>query len=198
MLSSADQRAVDYYNKFARGRTQAPPDIELVSDDFARQTYCFLPAVNRVVDAGCGYGRAVPLLRELGTTDYLGVDPSREQVRLARLLHPDCTFEVSSLYDLGTRHLGEFDGFFLCAVLFCIPRHRLARAFKSLRASLKQGATGLASATIGRGTIANTDGLELTLYQPQELIDVAKAAGFSVRDCRVVEGRLFQVSLEAV
>lgn len=56
----------------------------------ARLIHDFAPNVS-ILDIGCGDGRQA---RWLGYSDYLGVDPSPEAVKLARAFNPGKRFEV--------------------------------------------------------------------------------------------------------
>jgi SAM-dependent methyltransferase len=93
---------------------------------------------DRVLDVGCGNGRAYALLRG-ETFDYVGVDNSAELVRLARERYPDLLAEwrVGSILELPFEG-GDFDVVAAFAVLHHIPSRAfrlkaLAEAYRVLR-----------------------------------------------------------------
>lgn len=75
----------------------------------------------RVLDFGCGYGRTLTELHELGYRDLWGIDSSSQMVRLAR---EQCPY--ASLHVREEEHLpfaeGSFDAVLVLAVLTCIVR----------------------------------------------------------------------------
>ncbi len=136
-----------------------------------------------VVDVGCGYGRFVPVLPDIGVKaeDYLGIDFSEEQIKLARRLYPRLRFEVASIYEAGNRYLARFNGFFCTAMFMHIPRARAAEALASLRNCLQDGAVGLLSTPEGmEGCLEfrTPEGLLNTNYTEEELLSELVGAGF--------------------
>lgn len=87
-----------------------------------------VPFDSKILDFGCGYGRITKQLSQLGFSEVVGIDSSKEMVNRG----------LSECPELDLRHLstdvypfsdGEFDSIVLCAVLTCIPeqsyRHRV-------------------------------------------------------------------------
>lgn len=157
------------------------------ADPFSRGAFGSLPQNHLVVDVGCGYGRMVDILDDLGIERYLGVDPAEEQINLARRLHADSplrTFEVGNIYELGEKYPGRFDGFMLMAVLMHIPAPRLEEAFRSLRKALKVPGTGMFSTPFStdreEGEVVEVEpGFFLTLHNPDTIRDILLRSGFS-------------------
>ncbi len=89
-----------------------------------------------VLDLGCGPGRDLKTLRELGHNP-IGLDGSAEFVRMAR---DDAQCEVWQ-QDFLQLALPEqwFDGVFANASLFHVPSQELPRVLRQLHASLKAG-----------------------------------------------------------
>jgi 2-polyprenyl-3-methyl-5-hydroxy-6-metoxy-1,4-benzoquinol methylase len=179
ILSEAERAAHSVYERDGLlGKTDSTP---LWSDPFSRGIFSRLPPVAEVIDIGCGHGRFIKILPELGISDkgYLGVDFSSEQVNNARRLHPGYAFEALNLFELAGRYPGRFDGFICAAVLMHVPRTRALAALRSMRASLKTGAVGLLSTPAGIGEAESVTGkMILTLYEPDELIELFSQSGF--------------------
>jgi SAM-dependent methyltransferase len=76
-----------------------------------------------ILDAGCGVGSLTGHLASCGYT-VEGVDCSRESVRYARLLSPNCTFTVSAVEDHAATHPDQFGGVVANMVLQSVPNGR--------------------------------------------------------------------------
>lgn len=96
-----------------------------------------VPLDAKVLDFGCGYGRITKQISELGYSDVIGIDSSKEMINRG----------LSDYPELDLRHLstevfpfadGEFDSIVLCAVLTCI-REQSSRdnVLRELRRVLK-------------------------------------------------------------
>lgn len=178
MLTEKELKTLGIYQ--AEGRRGEVDDSPLELDPFAVKTFSRMRAAGRVVDIGCGHGRVVPLLSDMGIAKerYTGVDPSSAQVALAQELHPGMKFEVGDIYSVGDTYPAYFDGFWCCMMLFHIPRERLTEALLSLRKSLKVNAVGIIATACGIGVKCDEDGMEFTLYETAELQGVLEQAGF--------------------
>ena len=186
-LNEYDKLCIDYYNRQALiGKMYHP----LVVDGSSPGVFSELVPGHTVVDAGCGYGRAVSILPALGINGYLGLDFADEQIALAQRLFPGFRFDVCSIYDMGKKYPLQFDGFILTAVLMCIPRTRAHEALMSIRATLKPGALGLVATLHGQGISLNSEGFPAYRYQFEELKAEFLHAGFISRDLLVQDGML--------
>lgn len=95
----------------------------------------------RVLDAGCGPGE--PVTRLLAERfDVVGVDFSREQLRLARRRVPDAEFVQQDLTDLGFAP-ESFDGVVSYYALIHVPRERDRAVLAALHRLLKPGGAAL-------------------------------------------------------
>lgn len=178
MLTTRELETLAVYEK--RGRQRQIDTVPIWADSFTMDIFSYLSGEGRVIDIGCGHGRFISLLDDLGIPHegYLGVDPSPEQIGLGRELWPDHAFEVGDIYTVGERHPERFDGFWCATVLMHLPRERLDEGLVSLRGSLKKGAVGLVSTPFGEGGCVNRHGMELTLYGIEEIEEAFKKAGF--------------------
>jgi SAM-dependent methyltransferase len=74
-----------------------------------------------ILDFGCGYGRTMEALAELGFTDLTGVDIAPAMIARARSRHPEMWFDVLDSWPQLDRLDGSVDVVVLFAVLTCIP-----------------------------------------------------------------------------
>jgi SAM-dependent methyltransferase len=198
-LSKQEQTAVDIYD--ARVREGNLDNTPLWVDGFSQVIFYDLPKDAEVLDVGCGIGRAVPILPDLGIEKYLGIDPSIEQVRVCRSRWPELQFEVSEIRELANKYPNRFSGFLLITVLMHIPRRDLSQALGSLRGCLKQGAHGMISLPMGqpdRLMMRNNVGMMLTLYTQEELESALGRHGFVVRQMFSPNSHMLLVHAEAV
>jgi SAM-dependent methyltransferase len=105
---------VDYWNRMGPGKPFSHPlNFERLSQ--------WLTPDSRIIDLGCGYGRALGLLFERGYHNLIGLDPAAAMIAAARERYPAITFEVLSSpphVDLpGT----SVDAVLLFSVLTCVP-----------------------------------------------------------------------------
>ncbi|HEU4780321.1 MAG TPA: class I SAM-dependent methyltransferase [Steroidobacteraceae bacterium] len=102
--------------------------------DSARLTHA-LPRDANILDYGCGQGRLVDELVELGYTHLLGIDSSPEMIRIASERIPAATFLVNDGEQLPCGD-ASLDAVLLFAVLTCIPsdsiQKNLLREFKRI------------------------------------------------------------------
>lgn len=100
-----DEVADTYADHFPSTEPEQPVDLAMIAHFAA-----LLGEGRRVLDAGCGAGRMMPLLAGLGC-EVRGVDLSPGMVRRGRVDHPEFDIEVASLIDLPFGD-GEVDGVF--------------------------------------------------------------------------------------
>lgn len=196
MLTERESTAVGRYNE--RARTGDTKDLPVWVDANSAEIFAPFPKGGIVLDAGCGTGRAISLLEDLGIQNYLGIDPAHEQIRLARKLHPSKEFAVCSIAGLGHRYPNTFDGFVLFAVLMHMDRDDVPKALASLRASLKDGAVGMFSTPRGAGTAPNNVGLMLTLFDFDEMEKLLTGAGFEVTHLYSPSGQMLLGGVRAI
>lgn len=155
-------------------------DSPLDLDPFAARTFARMRSKGRVLDIGCGHGRVVPVIADMGIEKefYKGVDPSPAQISLAKDIYPDLNFEVGNIYQIGDAYPAHFDGFWCCMMLMHVPRDKVVQALKSLRKSLRVNAVGIIATPCGAGTKRDEEGMEITLYDEAELKIFLERAGF--------------------
>ena len=76
---------------------------------------------SRILDFGCGYGRALGLLHQHGYTRLIGVDPASSMISAARERFPHILFEELADAPRLAMSDASVDAVFLFAVLTCVP-----------------------------------------------------------------------------
>jgi 2-polyprenyl-3-methyl-5-hydroxy-6-metoxy-1,4-benzoquinol methylase len=94
----------------------------------------------RILDIGCGSGRDLAVLHQLGFDCY-GVDPTPEFVAIAQHTHPELVgrIELGELPDLKNPFGSDFDGVLCSAVLMHIDIEQLSATAAAIKSCLKQG-----------------------------------------------------------
>ncbi len=145
----------------------------------------------KVLDIGCGSGRDMSLLSEIGCEVY-GIEPVEEFRTLAYNSHPELEgriFTGSIPEDVPELPIKGFDGILVSAVLMHIPEGRLFDAAFKIRDLMKMGGVLLVSVPVER------DDLE----EPSTVLrsDENTAAGNLGGETRDTNGRLMNIRPEA-
>jgi SAM-dependent methyltransferase len=137
-----------------------------------------------VLDAGCGTGRLIPLLRDAGLRS-IGVDPSPGMLAIARTRFPETRFEVGGLAALPVPG-AAVDGVLAWYSIIHTPPERLGPVVAELARVVRPRGTVLLGFQAGTGTrlIERGYGTEATitavLHDPQDVADRLEAGGFAV------------------
>lgn len=102
---STDKRTIDWYNDNAEGYTKhVQTTTESVYHSYYEKPamYSLLPDIKdkKVISLGCGSGEDSEYLRNLGTSQSVGVDISEKLIDIAKLNHPKCDFKVMDMEKL--------------------------------------------------------------------------------------------------
>ena len=115
---------IDYWNQVGPTKPFAHPvNIE----QFGRWV---LPT-DRILDYGCGYGRALGFLHANGYTNLIGVDPAPAMIDAARQNFPAISFDVLNDHQRVQLPEASVDGVLLLSVLTCVPTNDGQRAIIS-------------------------------------------------------------------
>lgn len=139
-----DEVANTYADRFRTTEPELPLELAMV-EHFAS----LLTGDRRVLDAGCGAGRMLPLLAELGCVAE-GVDLSPEMVRRARADHPEFATQVASITDLPFDD-ASFDGVFSWYSTIHGDDAALTSAMSEFRRVLRPGGVVLVAFQSGTG-----------------------------------------------
>lgn len=161
--------------------TTISDDFEAPIDRAMLETFAELAGQRsgRVIDAGCGTGRVARFLADRGL-DVIGVDVAPGMVDQARLAHPDITFAVGELTDLGGVGSQAAAVAFWYSII-TTPPGSLAEVWAELARVLVPGGVALVAFQCGAGEAVErpqaygTDA-DLTLYR-HDLDEVCSGLG---------------------
>src|SRR5215467_7253399 len=78
---------------------------------------------SRILDYGCGYGRALGILRSKGYWNLVGMDPAPAMIDRACADHPQIAFSVLDDFRSTGLPAGSIDAVLMFAVLTSVPRN---------------------------------------------------------------------------
>lgn len=174
-----DEVADSYADHFRSTEPELPVELAMI-EHFA----CLLSGEKRVLDAGCGAGRLLPVLAEL-TCSVEGVDLSPGMIRRAQRDHPSFATQVASLTHLPQPD-GSLDGYFSWYSTIHSHDEDLPRIFGEARRVLRTGGFVLVGFQSGRGIRDLSEayrrhGHDITLERyprtPQQVVTALAAAG---------------------
>ncbi|GAB3583351.1 class I SAM-dependent DNA methyltransferase [Calidifontibacter terrae] len=175
-----DVVADTYADHFRSTEPELPVELAMI-EHFAG----LVAGQRRVLDAGCGAGRMMPLLADLGCV-VEGVDLSAEMIRRAQVDHREFPSQVGTLTALP---FGDdaFDGVFSWYSTIHNPDSDLPQIFGEIRRVLRAGGVVLVGFQTGDG-VADVSasyrrrGHEITLKRyrrtPDWMVEQLAAAGF--------------------
>jgi len=134
-----------------------------------------LPEAAKVLDIGCGPGRAAALMQGAGHT-VLGIDASREMVRLAKKAGVNAS--CMPFDDMSTL-AGPYDGVWANFALLHAPRNKMPDHLKSIAALLSAGGIFHIGMKTGTGSRRDSIGRQYSYYGEDELAQLITDAGFS-------------------
>jgi SAM-dependent methyltransferase len=115
---------IDYWNGVGPTKPFAHPiNIEKLGR--------WVPSTSRILDYGCGYGRALGILQAHGYRDLVGVDPAPAMIAAARQNVHSVSFDVLDDYQKINLPSDSVDCVLLFTVLTCVPTDAGQRAIIS-------------------------------------------------------------------
>ena len=115
---------IDYWNEVGPTKPCAHP-VNIA------QLSRWVSPTSRILDYGCGYGRALGLLQANGYTNLIGVDPAPAMIAAARQRFPGISFDVLDDYRKINLPDDSVDAVLLFTVLTCVPTDEGQRAIVS-------------------------------------------------------------------
>ena len=105
---------IDYWNRVGLAKPFAHPvNVDRLST--------YLHSTSRILDYGCGYGRALGILHAHGYNNLIGMDPAPAMIAAARHSFPSLSFEVLDDFQNAGLPGACLDGVLLFAVLTAVP-----------------------------------------------------------------------------
>jgi len=112
---------LDYWNRIGPGKTfEHPINIERLTQ--------YVSPEKRILDFGCGYGRALGFLWDRGYRNSIGFDPAPAMIAKARNRFPAIEFEELSTPPHLPLDDASIDAVLLFSVLTCVPTDEGQRA----------------------------------------------------------------------
>lgn len=181
MRLAYDEVADTYADHFRSAEPELPVDLAMV-EHFAS----LLSGERRVLDAGCGAGRMLPVLAALGCR-VEGVDLSPEMIRRSRRDHSSFPSRVASIAGLPFPD-NSFDGVFSWYSTIHNPDADLPRIIGEARRVLRASGLFLVAFQSGRGVQDVSDsyrrrGHDIVLHRynrtPEEMANALAGAGMT-------------------
>lgn len=163
-----------------------------------------------LLDIGCGSGRLVQYVLDLGVNRYIGIDASEPLLELARQEYetPGIEFRNENILSLSRAMPERVDVCVSCYALSHISRANFDTALREIRAVMKDGGTGLLEFILGDEEVVATkeeipdipDGYKLNLtYWTLETIGPYFARnGFEILDEPNAEEYLLTLKVRAI
>lgn len=146
-LEKVSSATLEHYNRRAEDFWEGTREHDVSSNITALLEYIDSPPPFTILDFGCGPGRDLKTLSELGHI-AVGLEGAPRFVQMARS-HSGCDVWLQDFLrlDLPADH---FDGVFANATLFHVPSQELPRVLRELHATLKPGGVLFSSNPRGR------------------------------------------------
>ncbi|NCC62731.1 MAG: class I SAM-dependent methyltransferase, partial [Verrucomicrobiae bacterium] len=130
-----DKKTLNYYQEHAADLAERYDTAQSGIAAFFEQAFS---GKNRIIDIGCGTGRDLNTLLEMGY-DAIGIDPCQELLDQAVKKYPKTRgkMRVDVLPDLKTLPKGHFEGILCSSVLMHLPEELLFDSIYALRGILK-------------------------------------------------------------
>lgn len=130
----------------------------------------------KILEIGCGPGLDAKNLIQNGF-DYVGIDPSKEFIKMAEDLNPNRKFIKMSVEKLKFPQ-NSFDGFWSSATLLHIPKNKMNIVLEKIKNVCKVGSVGLITLKegIGEGEEKET-GRWFSFYKKDEFEEILNKNG---------------------
>jgi len=175
-----DAQTREAYNARA---SQFAAEYEALNPEALRQCVIkyFRPG-GRCLDVGCGSGRDAAWLASLGF-EVLGLDPSENLLKEARVLHPGLELRCDQLPELETLRAESFDNILCSGVLMHLPSEKIPSACARLLGALRDDGTLVLSFRASRnpGSSREADGRLFTPLEPVQLRELIESLGAKLR-----------------
>jgi len=124
------------YNKIAKEYTRQHCYGEQLSLPSLKKFLNFLPNQAMVLDVGCGGGQDSKFLTSNGYS-VLGIDVSKEMIKLAKKYAPETNFKILDLMKLPAKV--KYDGVWCCRVFHHVSIDEQDKFLNKLQTLLKKG-----------------------------------------------------------
>ena len=175
-LGQTSSVTLDHYNQHAEGFWRDTRDHDVSQNIDALLQSLTGGGPFRILDFGCGPGRDLKVLHDLGH-EAIGLEGSERFVEMARQFS-GCEVWLQDFHKLALP-AEHFDGIFANASLFHVPSQELPRVLRELWAALKPDGVLFSSNPRGDNQEGWNGGRYGCYYDWKSWREVATAAGFS-------------------
>lgn len=136
MIKKNIQKSIAHsYNKIAQEYTKKHGYDEQLSVPSLKKFLTFLPNQANVLDVGCGGGQDSKFLTDNGCF-VLGIDVSKEMIKLAKKFAPETNFKITDVMKLSANT--QYDGIWCCRIFHHISIKEQDKFLEKIRALLKK------------------------------------------------------------
>ncbi len=136
MIKTKMQKSIaKSYDKIAQEYTKQHGYDEQLSIPSLKKFLTFLPTQAKVLDIGCGGGQDSKFLADNGCF-VLGIDVSKEMIRLAKKFAPKTNFKIADVMKLSTST--KYDGIWCCRVFHHISMNEQDKFLDKIKSLLKK------------------------------------------------------------
>ena len=176
-----------HYNKIAKEYTKVHGYEEKLSLPSLEKFINFLPKGGIVLDIGCGGGQDSKFFKDNGF-DVLGIDLSREMIKLAKIYSPQTSFKVIDLMKLES-HI-KYDGIWCSRVFHNISVSEQTKFLKKIKSLLKKnGLLYLTSVVSNKDIEDMKDGILIKRLSSKSFKELLLKNGFKIIKFRYWEGK---------
>lgn len=185
-LSKEEEKTIGYYDEFAKEWSEKHSEGTMFDPEM--KTVFELSPRGKVLEIGVGHGMdASKLIKQYGVKNYIGCEPAKGLLKLARKKNPLAKFENISIYEIDGLN-EKFDIFWASAMLIHIPKARLAEVLELIHKVIKTGGIGFISVMEGNADMLESrPGRHYSLWSQKEFGKALKKAGFQVLKKRRIE-----------
>jgi 2-polyprenyl-3-methyl-5-hydroxy-6-metoxy-1,4-benzoquinol methylase len=180
-MSQVRQRLYERYASTHAGLKHSEPERRLAKTEIGPHLAGVCRDGARIVDLGCGQGKLVEALLEMGFTDVLGVDISPEQVDLARSSGLT-SVECGDYRDVLARYEGEISAVIATDFLEHFSKEEVVEVFDRVGTALRPNGVFVVRSPNGTspffGNYQYSDFTHESVLTPRSFTQLASAAGF--------------------
>ncbi len=179
VLTPEEIKTINYYDQSAKewsekhwGGTMFDPEMQLL--------FKLLPK-GRILEIGSGHGEdAAKLINHYGIENYIGCEPAKRLLKIAKKKNPKANFINISVYELADLNQ-KFDGFWISATIIHIPKDKLDKVFKNVHNVIRKGGIGFLSIMEGFADMEESrPGRHYSLWMADEFEKELIGANFNI------------------
>jgi 2-polyprenyl-3-methyl-5-hydroxy-6-metoxy-1,4-benzoquinol methylase len=172
-----------YYTKFKSNNIRySDPDENYFLSCDKNFCKCFSSLIpnSSILELGCGSGRMLKYLKTRGFVNVIGIDVSKEQVKIA--LDNGCNAKVADVKKFLNSKVSEYDIIIAIDIIEHFQKNELIQLFSMINKALKTGGKLLIQTPNGKGIYPNRviygDLTHMTIFSDESLFQILKLFDF--------------------